>query len=57
MVPLQATADCQFERPTINHQDAIRPTELLLDDLQNLLLVKLLGETLDSGQSLTTISL
>ena len=32
-------------------------TELLLDDLQNLLLVKLLGKTLNSGQSLTTIAL
>lgn len=31
-------------------------TELLLDDLENLLLVKLLGKTLDSGQSLTTIA-
>lgn len=34
-----------------------RPTELLLDDLQNLLLVKLLGKTLNSSQSLTTIAL
>lgn len=31
--------------------------ELLLDDLQNLLLVKLLWKTLNSGQSLTTIAL
>jgi len=31
--------------------------ELLLDDLENFLLVKLLGETLNSGQSLTTIAL
>ena len=32
-------------------------TELLLDDLENLLLVKLLWKTLNSGQSLTTIAL
>lgn len=31
-------------------------TELLLDDLENLLLVKLLGQTLNSGQSLATIA-
>ena len=31
-------------------------TELLLDDLQDLLLVKLLGKTLNSSQSLTTIA-
>jgi len=41
---------------SINHDGAIA-SELLLNDLQNLLLVELLGETLDSGQSLTTISL
>jgi hypothetical protein len=32
-------------------------TKLLLDDLEDLLLVELLGETLDSCQSLTTIAL
>lgn len=32
-------------------------TELLLDDLQDLLLIELLGETLDSGQGLSTIAL
>lgn len=32
-------------------------TELLLDDLENLLLVEFLGKTLDRGQGLTTISL
>jgi hypothetical protein len=32
-------------------------TELLLDDLENLLLVELFGQALDSCQSLTTISL
>ena len=31
-------------------------TELLLDDLENLLLVELLGKALDGGQSLTTIA-
>jgi hypothetical protein len=33
------------------------PTELLLDDLEDLLLIELLWQTLDSRQSLTTISL
>jgi hypothetical protein len=33
------------------------PTELLLDDLEDLLLIKFLGETLDSRQSLATIAL
>jgi len=33
------------------------PTELLLDDFENLLLVELLWQTLDSRQSLTTIAL
>lgn len=31
-------------------------TELLLDVLENLLLIELLGKTLDSGQSLATIA-
>lgn len=31
--------------------------KLLLDDLENLLLVKLLGQTLNGGQSLATITL
>jgi hypothetical protein len=34
-----------------------RRTKLLLDDLEDFLLVKLLGKTLNSGQSLTTIAL
>ncbi len=33
------------------------PTELLLDDLQDLLLVEFLWQTLNSRQSLTTIAL
>ena len=34
-----------------------RPTELLLDDLENLLLIELFGEALNSSQGLTTIAL
>jgi hypothetical protein len=37
--------------------DGAIASELLLDDLQNLFLVKFLGKTLNSGQSLTTIAL
>jgi hypothetical protein len=37
--------------------DGAIASELLLDDLQDLLLVKLLGKTLNSSQSLTTIAL
>lgn len=33
-----------------------RRTELLLDDLEDLLLIEFFGETLDSSQSLTTIA-
>ena len=32
------------------------PTELLFDDLEDLLLIKLLGQSLNSGQGLTTIA-
>ncbi len=35
----------------------VKHTELLLDDLENLLLVEFLGKTLDGCQSLTTIAL
>lgn len=56
-MPLQAGGEdvrhCS-SRPT---REEGRHTELLLDDLQNLLLVKLLWKTLNSGQSLTTIAL
>lgn len=31
-------------------------TELLLDDLEDLLLIELLGQSLNSGQGLTTIA-
>ena len=34
-----------------------RPTELFLDDLENLLLIELLGKALNGSQSLTTIAL
>ena len=34
-----------------------RPTEFFLDDFEYLLLIKLLGETLNSSQGLTTIAL
>jgi len=37
--------------------DGAIASELLLDDLEDLLLIKFLGETLDSRQSLTTIAL
>jgi len=37
--------------------DSAIASELLFNDLEDLLLVKLLGETLNSGQSLTTIAL
>jgi len=37
--------------------DGAIASELLLDDLEDFLLVELLGKTLDSGQSLSTIAL
>lgn len=39
------------------HHTTSRRTELLLDDFQDLLLIKLLGEALDGSQGLTTIAL
>ncbi len=63
MVPLQArwllvSLSCAWLRASSGKRgDKLEHTELLLDDLQNLLLVKLLGKTLNSGQSLTTIAL
>jgi len=41
---------------SINDDGAIA-SELLLDDLEDLLLIEFFGETLDSSQSLTTIAL
>jgi hypothetical protein len=40
----------------VAHDGAIA-SELLLNHLEDLLLVKFLGETLDSGQGLTTVTL
>lgn len=40
----------------VAHDSAIAG-ELFLDDLENLLLIKLLGETLDGGQGLASIAL
>jgi hypothetical protein len=40
----------------VAHDGAIA-SELLLDHLENLLLVELLGKTLDSGQGLATVTL
>ena len=54
MVPLQASG----ELVAINEAKGnMLPTEFLLDDLEDLLLIELLWQTLDSRQSLTTISL
>jgi len=41
---------------TVGNDRAIA-SKLLLDDLENLLLIKLLGQALNCGQSLTTIAL
>jgi hypothetical protein len=53
MVPLQAVL--------VSTKGRVRArkclTELLLDHLEDLLLIELLREALDSGQSLTTIAL
>ena len=45
-----------FSHLTIAHDSTIAG-ELLLDHLENLLLIELLGESLNCSQSLTTISL
>ena len=39
------------------HDDGAIAGKFFLDDLENFLPVKLLGKTLDSGQSLATITL
>ena len=63
MVPLQAIATKISDRlpPSDTLRGAIiescRRTELLLDDFEDLLLIKFLGKTLDSRQGLTTITL
>ena len=54
MVPLQAGG----ELAAVNDgKGNLPPTEFLLDDLEDLLLIELLWQTLDSRQSLTTIAL
>jgi hypothetical protein len=55
MVPLQAVCVCQHG--SLLSRLVWRHTEFLLDNLENLLLIKLLGQALDSCQSLATISL
>lgn len=45
-----------FSHLTVRHDGTIAG-ELLLDHLEDLLLIEFLGETLDCGQSLTTIAL
>ena len=55
MVPLQAR---RVVSPGVPGEDgASKLTELLLDNLQNLLLIEFLGKTLDRGQGLATIAL
>jgi hypothetical protein len=56
MVPLQAEGRISSALKN-SHRTDMEPTELLLDDLEDFLLVKLLGQTLNSRQSLTTIAL
>ena len=57
MVPLQAGACQRLVRFGNGHNADRRLTELLLDDFEDLLLVKLLGKSLDRSQGLTTIAL
>ena len=55
MVPLQARAHVSYGIGRLaRHKEH---TELLLDHLQDLLLIKLLRETLDRSQGLSTIAL
>lgn len=53
-MPLQAMV--WLESGPDTYGQVTRHTEFLLDDLENLLLVELLGQTLNSGQSLATIA-
>lgn len=58
MVPLQARRVVSLGAPGIEERSGCRKlTELLLDNLQNLLLIEFLGKTLDRGQGLATIAL
>lgn len=60
MVPLQAMLLVSFCLVASSIPKAqvgcLLPTELLLDDLQDLFLVEFLGKPLHSGQGLTTIT-
>lgn len=60
MVPLQAghKSLVRFAGPKTNVRHSwLSLTKLLLDNLEDLLLIELLWETLDSCQGLTTIAL
>ena len=54
MVPLQAEWRLAYSHP---NRRAAKHTELLLDDLENLLVVELGRDTLNGGQGLTSITL
>jgi hypothetical protein len=55
MVPLQAVAENQSV--LLSNIKSMLLTELLLNDLEDLLLVEFLWQALDCRQSLTTIAL
>lgn len=55
MVPLHASTLLVYVQRLLG--DGQPHTELLLDDLEDLLLVELLWQTLDGSQSLATIAL
>lgn len=62
MVPLQASDNVSYEvtprrGKIVVDDESEKLTELLLDDLEDLLLVKLLGQSLNCSQSFTTIAL
>lgn len=57
MVPLQAVHIVSNWASNTQHAESYSLTELLLDDLEDLLLVEFLGKTLDRGQGLTAIAL
>jgi hypothetical protein len=59
MVPLQAITGQRLVMDSWGRTQFVssRPTELLLDHFQYLLLIELLRKTLNGSQSLTTIAL
>ena len=57
MVPLQARHILSALGLRASRTGCRKLTELLLDNLQNLLLIEFLGKTLDRGQGLATIAL